>query len=158
MKRIGLYVIFLLVPILLLNSCNSYNHATETNTLRWIPEESYYIGYDIIDDIVKFQYSICFENCTEYDTIISLHAKFHKNDLKGWVIPDGFFVGCDENANTLYQLINAHQKINVVYTFFGEYVGGDVSDEVSFPDEIIIMTDIPEDEGGEVQGDGLREP
>ena len=128
-------VITLLFLILSFNSCSS----SDTISLRWFPEESYFVGYEIIGDTVKFQYSICFENCTEYDTIISLQAKFRRNDLKGWMKYENFFAGYDENGETLHQLIEANQKINIVYTFIGKYTGGTVNEKISFPERLILQ-------------------
>ncbi len=110
-----------------------------SNTLHWIAEESYFVDYEIIGDTVKFRYSICFENNSDEDDTISILAKFKKSELKDWIKADEFIFGCDETGERLYEEIKKGEKKNVVFVFEGEYLGGEVNTNLSFPDEIMYV-------------------
>lgn len=49
-----------------------------------------------------------------------------------------FFEGCDENSELLYEEIKSGEKENVVFVFEGEYLGGEIKQDISFPEEIIL--------------------
>ncbi len=111
----------------------------ENNTLRWIAEESCFVDYEIVEDTVKFRYSICFENNSDEDDTISILAKFKKSELKDWIKADEFIFGCDETGERLHEKIKQGEKKNVVFVFEGEYLGGEVNTNLSFPDEIMYV-------------------
>ncbi len=109
----------------------------------WKPEKSYFVDYEIIDeDTVKFRYSICLENILNEPTNVAIGVTFDEKELNGWVTPD-FFIGYDDVGEMLYATVDPKTVKNVVFTFFGEYLGGEVNEELSFP-EITLMYSLEE--------------
>ncbi len=78
--------------------------------LSWIKEESYFVDYSIVDSTVKFRYSICFENTSEYDFQISpASAGFQADELKEWVAYEKSFEGYPE-SDEYYTVIPSGKK------------------------------------------------
>ena len=98
-----------------------------------------FVDYEIIDEKIRFGYSICFVNDSENSHKVSLSAKFNSEELRGWLKNNGFFLGCNENGEILSEEILPETKKNIIFYFEGEYLGGNVNNELSFPDEIILM-------------------
>lgn len=139
---IALSLVFVAWTIWTIVSSGLENNDDQGYSLRWLKEESYFVDYEITSaNTIKFRYSICLVNDTEDDITVSLSAKFEKNELKGWVEQDDFFLGCDENGNWLYQEIKGGEKKNVIFVFEGKYLGGDPNENLSFPSELMVMTD-----------------
>lgn len=147
---IKVLVVFLLLGVamlILLSGCLMMtDHADDgdPNTLRWIPEESRFLDYEITENRIRFKYSICFENGFDTDEMISLSAKFARKELKGWLKYESFFEGCDETGNRAYYLIKSGEKVNLVFVFEGEYLGGSVNENLSFPEELLTSIWTPE--------------
>lgn len=113
-------------------------NANEEVTFRWLPEESYFVNYEITKkNTVKVWYSICFVNNDDEDLTISLYAKFKKKDVKGWLEYD-FLEGVDDNGKTLRAEIKSGEKTNIIFVFEGAYLGGLVSENITFPEELIV--------------------
>ena len=109
------------------------------NTLHWLSKESKFVGYEISGDIVKFRYSICFVNNSQYTANISLSAKFKSSELKGWMKSEKFLTGLGEDGKLKKEKIEPGEKINVIFVFEGKYLGGKVNENISSPEEIILM-------------------
>lgn len=110
------------------------------DTLHWLPDESYFVDYEIVDNTVKFRYSICFVNGTERDCGVKVSAKFKEEELSNWIKNVDFFEGHSKNGEWSYCEIKSGEKINLVLTFEGEYLGGSVNTDLSFPEELILAT------------------
>ncbi len=116
-----------------------FQKGEEEKSFYWLPEESFFVDYDIVDEkTIKFRYTICFVNNLDVDTTISLSAKFDKKELAGWVVQTDGFMGCDENGELLYKEIKQGEKEFVTVTFEGKYLGGEVNENLSFPEELIL--------------------
>lgn len=108
----------------------------EAESLCWVEDESGMIGYEITEqNTVRIEYFICFINYDSNDLRFSLAAKFRKKDTLGW-LADGFLWGCDKDGELLHTYIKSGEKITVTYTFEGEYLGGTINENISFPEEI----------------------
>ncbi len=113
--------------------------ATESKGLRWLRNQSFFMDYSISDDIVSFRYSICFENTSDHDYLISpIAAKFEKSELDGWLRYEKFFEGRVETGeyNTL---IPSGETINVIFVFKGDYLGGKVNEKLSHPVDLLFI-------------------
>lgn len=110
------------------------------NMLHWLPEESYFVDYEIIDNTVKFRYAICFVNNSGSDCSVTLSAKFHAKDLKGWTENNDFLEGCDENGEWVSSVIQNGEKAVRTYCFTVPYTGGTVNTDIQFPEEIMLST------------------
>lgn len=71
---------------------------------------------------------------------VSLSAKFKSKELKGWLKNESYFMGCEQNVEMLYATVKANNSADVVFTFEGEYLGGEVNKNLSFPEEIAILS------------------
>ena len=79
MKRIScILTVTVLMVFLFLTGCDF--HKDQPSEFYWIPEESYFAGYEIVDDKVVFAYSICFVNDGEEDYAVNVSAKFKRSD------------------------------------------------------------------------------
>lgn len=110
-----------------------------SNSFHWIPDESYYAGYDIVDDRVIFRYCICYANNGQDDIEIKISAKFSAGELKGWIQDDGFFEGRDEAGEWDYRTIKSGEKVWETYWFEGIYLGGTVNTDLSFPEDLLVV-------------------
>ena len=106
----------------------------------WIPEESGFVDYQIRNDKIIFSYSICFVNDSEEDIAVAVSAKFKESEIKDWIQCEIFILGCDEDGNMKYELIESKGKKNVVFYFEGKYISSNVNTNLSFPDELILTT------------------
>jgi len=113
---------------------------TNNNTLHWLPKESKFVNYEISGDKVKFRYSICFVNNSKNTANISLSAKFKASELNGWMKNEKFFTGLGEDGELKKGKIEPGEKINFIFVFEGKYLGGKVNENISFPEEIILMS------------------
>lgn len=101
--------------------------------MRRIKEESYFVDYEIDGDIIRFRYALCFENSLDDDLSVSIWtASFKKSETKGWLKNDGPIVGYVDNYERSYT-IRSGEKVTVIFVFEGEYLGGPVNEELSFP-------------------------
>lgn len=133
------FIILLIMPMILSSCINSYSERSKDVALSWIPEESYFVDYEINGEKIKFRYSICFHNHTSEPTEIGICAKFNKRELNGWLRYEGFFIGDDNDGLLKYGLIKPKEKTNIVYTFEGDYLGGTVNENLSFPEELMTI-------------------
>ena len=138
---ITLTIILLLCSV---TACDYNKNNNTTNDFYWLPQKSFFVDYTIDKDVVKFRYSICFVNNTETDQIVSISAKFKSKELKKWIKNEGYFDGCDTNGHDLYAKIKKGEKTNIIFTFKGQYLGGAVNQNLSFPDELLISLYNPE--------------
>lgn len=137
------WIAFLLAVTLmmLLCSCGLYS-VDDDSSVYWLQDESGFVDYEISGDVVRFRYSICFVNETTADTGIKLSAKFSGKELSDWLENEDYFEGLDDHGEWSYQTIKAGEKAQLIYTFEGKYLGGDVNEELSFPEEIIMSLDM----------------
>ena len=133
-KRI-ICMIIVVADLLFLASCRFIPAGlTETNdnteTGFWIRNESYFVDYTIKGDKIQFRYSFCFQNLSDYDMILyAFSATFRKRDLKGWLKYEKGIEGVLDNGEDKV-LLPTGQKMNVVLVFEGEYLGGEVNEDV----------------------------
>ena len=133
------FAVIFIIPIILSSCINYYSKQSNDVALSWNPEESYFVDYEINGEKIKFRYSICFHNHTSEPTEIGISAKFNKRELNGWLRYEGFFIGTDDRGILKYGLIKPKEKINIIYTFEGDYLGGTVNDSLSFPEELMTI-------------------
>ena len=129
------------IPVMLLQS---REEQTNEDTLYWLPDESYFVDYEIVEGKVKFRYAICFVNNSGNDCFIKLSAKFATKDLKGWAENNEFFDGCDENGEWEYRKVKNGEKSVLVYTFTTKYLGGPVNTNLSFPEDLMLVEKLQE--------------
>ncbi len=128
------------LSLLLIGGCSmSVIPQEEKSILYWIPEESHFVDYKIVDDKIIFSYSICFVNDSQDEQSVSLSAKFHKKETNEWIKNNGFFFGNDKYGELLSEKIAPKTKKNIIFYFDGEYLGGVVNTKLSFPYEIVLM-------------------
>lgn len=110
----------------------------EYRGLRWIREESYFVDYSIVGDIVQFRYSICFNNTSGHDLLISpVSAEFDVRELNGWLEYEDFFRGKIDGAE--YEaLIPDGEKVHIIFVFEGTYLGGEVNQKLSNPVDLVF--------------------
>lgn len=132
---LSLTIVLLSFTIFTIFYSSNYNEGEIIFT--WIPEESYFVDYEINGNKIKFQYSICFENKDDEETEFMLSAKFKKSELEGWIKYEKFFDGMDENGESSYRKIPPHTKMNMSFYFEGDYLGGEVNTHISFPEELL---------------------
>ena len=136
MKRVIIILTLIVTISIILSSC--VNKDDDESLLKWIPEKSYFTSYSVKNNIVIFGYMIHFVNNSTNEYKIRISAKFKSGDLKGWIKNKDFFEGCDEDGNWLESVLYPQQETDVVFWFEGEYLGGIVNDNISFPEELII--------------------
>lgn len=68
-----------------------------------------------------------------------MDAKFKRSELRGWVKYSDSFLGLDDNGEYKYQIIGPGEKVDVVYVFEGEYLGGTANEKLSFPEEMVLL-------------------
>ena len=135
----NLVLIFTLVLCFLFSGCLD-TYKSEETSISWEPEKSHFADYEINGDRIKFRYSIHFVNSSNDDMPVSLSAKFNSKELKGWLKNESFFKGCDQNGEMLYAIVKADSPADVIFTFEGEYLGGEINENLSFPEELIITS------------------
>ena len=129
-----------------LGSLFSQQEAANTeNTLHWLPEESYFVDYEILGDKVRFRYAICFVNNSGDDCNINISAKFHRKDLSGWTSSFDFLEACNENGEWEYQKISHGEKAVFTYCFTVPYTGGEVNTQMAFPADILLVMRLDEE-------------
>lgn len=119
--------------------------AGSTTSWQWIREESYLvdIALDADNGTVAILYSFCFSNPTENPYALApISANFARKDLAGWIDYQQFYVGkrLDDNY---YTILEPQQTTNVIYSFEGEYIGGEVNTHIAPPAEIMYMVSYP---------------
>lgn len=112
----------------------SENNPNES-TLHWVPEKSHFAEYEIVEDKIRFVYEIYFVNESDEDAEIMLSASFKSSDLKGWVKNQNSFICLNS-----YERIEKDESKAIRFTFEGDYLGGEVNENLSLPEELIIMT------------------
>lgn len=109
----------------------------ERGTLRWVREESCFVDYSILEDIIQLRYSMCFENESGHDLVIyGMGVRFDKSTLAGIMENDGF-VNCKGENSHYILLIPDGDKINVIVSLEGEYLGGEINEDLAIPVEMM---------------------
>lgn len=106
--------------------------TTDSNSENgfWVRSESYFVGYTVSGDKIQFRYSFCFQNLSEYDLKADAFVvSFRKRDLKNWLMYEQNFIG-ELISGDKDVLIPSGEKVNVILVFEGEYLGGEVNEEV----------------------------
>ncbi len=137
-KVLALLLAVCLLAVLVGCHCNN---TDPDSSIYWIKEESGFVDYEIAGDSIRFRYRICFANETPQDAGIKLAAKFSRSESEGWLENQDFFNGLDSHGEWSYQTIEAGKKTQLVFTFEGKYLGGEVNEELAFPDELIVSID-----------------
>lgn len=141
MRKICL-LLSVILAVLLVAGCALLDNenANQKGSLYWEPDKSAFVDYDIIDDdTIKFRYSIHFVNNSKDDLMVSVSAKFKAKELKDWVKYESLFAGKDQNGERMYSEIKAGESADVIFVFEGEYLGGKVNAELSFPEELVVQ-------------------
>lgn len=146
-KDVILLPIYFLIFLVVLYLCaavfslfGEHELSSESSGFRWVKEESYLLDYQITEDTIQFRYSMCFENFSDEDCIIStLSVAFDKSELSGWLEYNDFFSGTldDEHYEVL---IRSGERISAVFIFTGKYLGGSVNDKLSPPKKIMYIS------------------
>ncbi len=137
MKKCSLLVISILFIFLLICGCSAIEN--DDSVLTWNTEKSGFSEYYIKNNKVYFDYKICFENHLEENLTISVCAIFKSKELKGWIKESDLSnIAVDENENIARYSIPAKSEKTVTLKFVGEYLGGTVNENLSFPEELII--------------------
>ena len=58
---------------------------------------------------------------------------------KNWIEDEGLFIGEDDDGLIKYEEIKANSEGDITVCFEGEYLGGNVNKNLSFPEEITIV-------------------
>ncbi len=138
-----LFLILLLIPWIL------HVRSTDTENVtswQWIREDSYLVDIQLDDDnkTVVILYSFCFSNPTESAYALApISANFAQNDLAGWMDYQQFFVGERQDGN-YYTVLQPQETTNVIYSFSGKYLGGEISTHIDPPAEIMYMVSYPQ--------------
>lgn len=138
MRKVLLLLIAFMIPQILLSSCSNAHSENEQTVIGWIPENSYFVDYQINQDKIKIGYSVCLFNKTSDPVDISISFRFQKKDLKGWLNYASFYDGLDDKGERMYATIAPMEKKNIVFYFEGTYLGGTVNEKL-FPDEIMMV-------------------
>lgn len=152
MKRtllLGLFTFAFLILIYLLISMLSHHRTADSGNVtswQWIREDSYLVDIELDADngTVAILYSFCFTNPTESSYALApISANFARNDLAGWMEYQQFFVGQRQDGN-YYTVLQPQETVNVVYSFSGKYLGGEISTHIDPPMEIMYMVSYPQ--------------
>lgn len=139
-------ILALILGFCALVSCSSAKEPEDlSDTFQYLPDKSYFVNYEIDGNTVRFRYSICFVNNTKENMEVNLSAQFQKSELRGWIKYEAFYDGCDETGEMLYETVKAGETKHITFVFEGEYLGGDVNEALSFPEEILLVTKIVEE-------------
>ena len=125
----------------------------EDHIFYFVPEESYFDGCRVDGDSVIFTYAICFCDEYEFDEKILIYAAFDKKELDGWVEYEKMYEGLDENGEPLFATVKAGETSIIKFSFRGKYLGGQLPDTLSFPEEIMIMQEILWEKSDEMKND-----
>ena len=139
-KLLTIFVLPILI-ILLLTSCTSIEK--EYPALKWFPEKSHFLDYKIEGHVVTFRYKILFKNFTNEDIAVGITAIFEKSYTKDWVEENEFLATFSKSDNDLkdgYAVVKANNSTYVIASFSGTFTGGKVNTNLSFPEEIILIT------------------
>ena len=118
----------------------------ESETFRWVKEESHFVDYQVKGETVQFRYVFCFENHTDHDIrLSSFTASFRKDDLKDWIRYQQFYSGTPENGESDV-LIGKGNKMSVMFVFEGEYLGGIINENLLAEDLVMIQRIADENE------------
>lgn len=117
-------------------NCSGIDHDS---SVYWLPEESGFVDYEIDGDCVRFRYRICFVNETEQDVSIKVSAAFSPKELAGWVESKDYFDGFNNRGDWTYQTVGSFCKNQLIYTFEGKYLGGEVNTNLSFPEDLMVV-------------------
>lgn len=125
--------------------CSCSNHSEQKGCYP-VEEQSYFDGYEITNDRIKFRYSIHFVNELDSQCDVAIYAAFDESELSDWVKNDDAdskgnqFEGLNEDcSDRLTVKLKAHESKDVIFTFEGKYLGGKVNENLSFPTDIILL-------------------
>lgn len=116
-----------------------FRSPEQESSFYWLPEESGFVDYEIDGDCVRFRYRICFVNETKQDVSIKVSAAFSPKELAGWVESKDYFDGLNNRGDWTYQTVGSFCKNQLIYTFEGKYLGGEVNTELSFPEDLMVV-------------------
>lgn len=80
-----IYAFCLFVVISIVSALCSCSNRSEQKGCYPVEEQSYFDGYEIINDKVKFRYSIHFVNELDSSCDVAIYAIFDKSELSDWV-------------------------------------------------------------------------
>lgn len=140
-KNVYKIILFLTIIVNICGCSYDFNRNEEIAGLRWIESDSFFVDYRIDGNKVTFRYSIHLINTSENAKKFSLSAKFKKSEINSWVIPEdnGYLTGYVEDDDSLYKTIKSKEEVDVIYTFEGDYLGGTINENLSFPEDFIIL-------------------
>ena len=135
--KIILYVCVALPIIIFCSTCTE--PQSEEKVITWNEKASRFVDYTITSNRVKFTYTfVCYNNSNDnYEIAVS--AKFKHSELENWIEDEGLFIGEDDDGLIKYEEIKANSEGEITVCFEGEYLGGNVNKNLSFPEEIMIV-------------------
>lgn len=142
-----IYAFCLFVVISIVSALCSCSNRSEQKGCYPVDEQSYFDGYEITNDKVKFRYSIHFVNELDSSCDIAIYAIFDKSELSDWVknndvdSEENQFEGLKKDcSDRLTVNLKAHESKDIIFTFEGKYLGGKVNENLSFPTDIILLS------------------
>ena len=142
-----IYAFCLFVVISIVSALCSCSNRSEQKGCYPVEEQSYFDGYEIINDKVKFRYSIHFVNELDSSCDVAIYAIFDKSELSDWVknndvdSEENQFEGLKKDgSDRLTVNLKAHESNDIIFTFEGKYLGGKVNENLSFPTDIILLS------------------
>ena len=138
--------IFILICCILFTGCRydiqSDPGIDSKNGLRWIKDESYFVDYTIDGEKIIFKYALTFENSAERDILVSYPSvSFYMIQTIRWIEYERFYDGRLEDGSEEF-IIHAGERLCLIFSFEGKYVGGEVNENLGPPKTVMFMQDI----------------
>ena len=139
-------VCFLVITFVLMFIGCTHKDAESTSSNEgffWDQDESELVDVKIVDDEVYLYYSLCFDNRNDDCSVqvSSVTGSFSKFDCKGWLKHQKAFVAeTEDGQNGL--LIPPKTKTSVVFVFQGEYLGGEIKEDMRLDTLVFLQNHI----------------
>ena len=140
------FLVFILINFtLIFIGCTPNNtvSAPSEEGFFWDQDESELVDVKIVDDEVYLYYSLCFDNRNDDCSVqvSSVTGSFSKFDCKGWLKHQKAFVAeTEDGQNGL--LIPPKTKTSVVFVFQGEYLGGEIKEDMRLDTLVFLQNHI----------------
>ncbi len=116
------------------------------DTWRYLPEESYLVDVIVHPEsgTAEILYALCFDNPSDdaYN-LAPVRATFARKDLSGWMKYEHLMDGVRQDGE-YDTYLPPKTKTSVVFSFTGEYLGGEISSTIAPPDEIMYLYGLTE--------------
>lgn len=112
--------------------------------LKWLEEESVYLGAAVDGERVTVRFELAFRNDGEMAAgIAPPSARFSRRALQGWMKYDdlvGYFVPGAREDGVYQTVVQPGETVRAVFLFTGEYLGGELPEILERPEEIMLLT------------------